>query len=274
MIQRVLHAVKRRLTSSDASARFTETFPTVDVFEWRPSGGAINFGDHLATVVVAKVLADGGHLLGEQVTTGRRMFSVGSVLHFAATGDVVWGSGINRKLPDDRHVFANLDVRAVRGPRTAAFLRDRGINVPSVYGDPALLIPHLFSGRFVRQVRHKAVFVPNLHELGHVKTDLPVISPLQGWNRVVEQILSAEFVVSSSLHGLVIAESFGIPARYVRLTENENLFKYEDYVFGTGRDKLVPATLIEAALDMGGMPPAVIDTQGLLDAFPWDLWKA
>jgi len=274
-MQRHLLSIGRHLTgrsSPPPSKTFTETFPTVSVFEWRPVGGAINFGDHLATVVANKVLADAGIMPGEQTDRAKRLFTVGSVLHFADTGDTVWGSGVNGKVPVEQHGFTGLDVRAVRGPRTAAFLRDRGIAVPDVFGDPALLLPTLFPGRFPRTSKMPALFVPNLHDVGLVEHDIAAVSPMIGWNRLVEQVVAADFVVASSLHGLVIAEAFGIPARYVRLTESENLFKYEDYVMGTGRDRLDFATSIDQALDMGGMPPIAFDPQRLLAAFPWDLW--
>jgi pyruvyltransferase len=39
-------------------------------------------------------------------------------------------------------------------------------------------------------------------------------------------------VLSSSLHGIVLAEAFRIPARMLRLTENEPLYKYQDYYEG------------------------------------------
>ena len=39
-------------------------------------------------------------------------------------------------------------------------------------------------------------------------------------------------MLSSSLHGIVLAEAFRIPARMLRLTENEPLYKYQDYYEG------------------------------------------
>lgn len=242
------------------------------MFEWRPAGGGINFGDHLATVVTNRILGGAGVMPDEEVNRSRRLFSVGSVLHFAKTGDTVWGSGINGKIAADQHRFEDLDVRAVRGPKTAAFLRERGVRVPDVYGDPALLVPTLFPGRFVPEVRQPALFVPNLHDAVS-SAGIDAVSPLSGWNRIVQRIVEAEFVAASSLHGLILAEAYGIPARYVRLSETESLFKYEDYVMGTGRERLDYATSIGQALEMGGMPPIRFDAPALLAAFPWDLWS-
>ncbi|MCC4116440.1 polysaccharide pyruvyl transferase family protein [Aromatoleum toluclasticum] len=245
----------------------------VSLFHWRPANGSVNFGDHLSQVLVSRVLALRGLTLDDQVEQSARLLAIGSILHFATHDDVVWGSGVNGKVPDSAFTAQRLDIRAVRGPLTEEFLRSRGHRVPSVYGDPALLVPHLFAGRFRTTGEKPHVFVPNLHDLRLVAGKPDVVSPLAGWNVVVAEILKARLVLASSLHGLVIAEAFGIPARYVRLSETENLFKYRDYYYGTGRTDFEYASSIPQALEMGGMPAFAFDPRPLLGAFPWDLWR-
>jgi hypothetical protein len=51
----------------------------------------------------------------------------------------------------------------------------------------------------------------------------------------ISAILRSEMVVSSSLHGLIVAESLGIPAILMRPPEAEAFRKYKDYYYGTGR---------------------------------------
>lgn len=250
-----------------------EVFPAVTCFSWRPRGDHLNFGDHLAEVIVDAVLATQNLTRFEEVRRPARLFSVGSVLHFAREGDTVWGSGVNGKIAEEAHRFQNLDVRAVRGPLTAEFLRRRGISVPDIYGDPALLLPRLMEGRFQPSGEDAAIFVPNLNDLGSFESPVPVVSPLRGWNHVVSRIVRARLVLASSLHGLVLAEAFGIPARYVRLSNKENLFKYNDYYLGSGRGEAEFATTIEQGLEMGGVPPLAHDGSALLNAFPFDLWE-
>ncbi|MFD1754674.1 polysaccharide pyruvyl transferase family protein [Rufibacter sediminis] len=224
---------------------------------------------------MSKVLADRNHLLEEETKKQRTMLGIGSVIHFAKDNDVIWGSGVNGKVDVSEHTFSTLDVRAVRGPLTRQFLQNRGIPVPEVYGDPALLLPHIFPGRFRKDPQKRFVVVPNLHDLKIVKTLRleNVISPILGWNTCVEEILKAEFVIASSLHGLIIAEAYGIPACYIRFTQTENLFKYNDYLMGTGRGEVEFATSVDEALEMGGMAAPQFDAGRLLDAFPIDLWE-
>ncbi|WP_205499826.1 polysaccharide pyruvyl transferase family protein [Rufibacter psychrotolerans] len=270
--------ILRRLTFSSPEPQAkpeTINFNHVNLFYWKPLDGSLNFGDHLSKVIVTKILADRNHLLEEETASPRTMLAIGSVLHFAADHDVIWGTGLNGKVDVAEHTFSDLDVRAVRGPLTREFLQKRGIKVPEVYGDPALLLPHIFPGRFKKEAQKRYVVVPNLHDLRIAKNLRleNVISPTWGWNKCVEEILKAEFVIASSLHGLIIAEAFGIPACYIRLTETENLFKYNDYLQGTGRGNIEFATSVAQALEMGGMAPPVFAPQKLLDAFPIDLWE-
>lgn len=269
MLKRLFQSRKRR--SVDGAKL---PYPHVDLFHWSPSDGNVNFGDRLAEIVTRQMLALHGLSLDDQVARDTRLLAVGSVLHFARDGDHVWGTGWNGKVPERQFTARNLCVHAVRGPLTAEFLRKRGIAVPDVYGDPALLVPHLLRDRFAVDPVHEHVFVPNLNDLALTRNFANVISPLWGWNVVISHILKARLVLASSLHGLVVAEAFGIPARYVRLSDTENLFKYEDYYLGSGRSEgdIAFARSVEEGLEMGGMPPACYEAAPLLDAFPYDLW--
>jgi pyruvyltransferase len=277
------HAISRRLkrlTASKPIARQlaeefgVETRPTVDLVFWTPpGGGAQNFGDHLALIVVTKILADAGLFLDQAAPRRARLLTIGSILHRAQDGDTIWGSGVNGLMKVERHTFRRLDVRAVRGPRTRVLLMERGIDVPEIYGDPALLVGRLLPQWQGRTKVRRHVFMPNMHDLPLTRGWPDTISPFEPWNHCFDRIAESEFVIASSLHGLVVAEAYGIPARYVRLSETEGLLKYEDYLLGTGRAGVEFARSIEEALEMGGMPPPVFDGEKLLAAFPFDLWR-
>lgn len=245
----------------------------VELFHWQPKSGAQNFGDHLSHVVVSRLLARHELLLDETVSARRRLLAVGSILHFAQDNDVIWGSGVNGKIDENKHSFSHLDVRAVRGPLTRAYLSGKGISVPEVYGDPVLLLPTLFPNRFKKSSRVEYCFVPNLHDLAATAREKNVVSPLLPWNEVVNRIIESEFVISSSLHGLIVAEAFGIPACYVRLSETEAIFKFEDYFQGTGRRNIPVAGSFADAHSLGGAPSLSFDPNPLMNAFPVDLWS-
>lgn len=260
----------------DFSEKKNFDFPVNEIFYWRPLTGGHNFGDHLAKIIVNKVLATHGHMVEEEVNISKKIFSVGSVLHFAKNDNVIWGSGINgKKMSLEDHQYKTLDVRAVRGPLTRNFLNEKNIFVPEIYGDPALLLPYIFPGRFKKNSKKSISIVPNLHDLPKIKNKTlhNIISPFSSWNKCIKEILEAELIISSSLHGIIIAEAYGVPARYVRLSETENMFKYNDYMLGTGRSHMEAANNIDEAIEMGGMSPLVFNPTPLLNAFPIDLWR-
>ncbi|WP_149543143.1 polysaccharide pyruvyl transferase family protein, partial [Serratia marcescens] len=111
------------------------------VFWWEPKDGIPNAGDHLAKVIVEQMLILQDKEIMDKKSSSNKLLSIGSVMHFANQGDCVWGTGVNGKIPLDKLNFSRLDVRAVRGPKTRKVLQDKGIDVPEVYGDPALLLP-------------------------------------------------------------------------------------------------------------------------------------
>ncbi len=249
------------------------SYNSVGLVYWVPNERTLNFGDEISRVIFLAMLARKGYTPFDETPSRATMLAVGSILHFAPEGATVWGSGANVHEGLEREYPATLDVRAVRGPRTAEFLRNRGITVPDVYGDPALLLPELFPGRFKAMGEIEVGIVPNWADLDRFRgSKLPIIDPMRSWNVCVEDILKCRFVLCSSLHGLIIAESYGIPARYVRVSDQEGTFKYRDYYESTGRPDFRTAGSIEEGLEMGGEPLPTFDTKPLLEAFPYDLW--
>lgn len=257
-------------------------YPIISVSSWRPEGeNYVNFGDELACVIVDLMLARKGATLLDAVPRARPLLTVGSALHRGDDDTVVWGTGLHGASLAHDHKYRSLDVRAVRGPLTAKFLNKRGIVVPEIYGDPALLLPRLDGGRFQKRSRYEIGIVPNLHDMSFIKASsfesrypmIKIIDPRRAWNLVIQDILDLQFVLASSLHGLVIADAYGIPNRYVRLTEREDILKYHDYYLGTGRILAISWSIEEARAS----DPALaicFDADKLMESFPYDLWAS
>lgn len=232
-----------------------------------------NFGDLLGPEIVAAILAQRG-IRSEDAIEDRRLLSVGSVLRLAGDGDVIWGTGVNGKSLDQPYGFTSLDVRAVRGPLTREFLLDRGQDVPEVYGDPGLLTGLLWPRETVGrpELATDTLIVPNLNDWSSYRRGPNVLYPRTDLRDCIARIASAEFVIGSSLHAIVLAESFGIPARFIA-SGHEPAFKYEDYYLGSGRSGYHPARSIAHAMELGGEVPPIWSADPLLDAFPADLWR-
>lgn len=234
-----------------------------------------NFGDLLGPLIARRLIEARGTPPARREER-RRLLAVGSILHLARPGDVVWGAGVNGHDVDEHHEGAALDVRAVRGPVTRAFLQARGATVPEVYGDPGLLLPLACPElrQWATTKRHEVTVVPNLWEAAAFRKRYGkiVVHPQTALEKVLRRIATSELVVGSSLHGLIVAEALGIPARLVH-PGVDPVLKYEDYYGGTGRPHFSPAGTVEEATRLGGEPPPRWSPEPLQRAFPADLWS-
>lgn len=166
-----------------------------------------------------------------------------------------------------------LDIRAVRGPKTREILQKHGYDCPAVYGDPAILLPLFYQPQPVQCRRDYSVV---LHKSAPAKVPHQIEILRHGFESFIDEIVSSKLVVSASLHGIILAESYGIPA--VLLADDRrdfNLLKYEDYYRSTGRYSYPIAATIEEALKMTPAPLPALEPlrNGLLAAFPTDLWE-
>ena len=94
--------------------------------------------------------------------------------------------------------------------------------------------------------------------------------PCWRWERVLEHICSCRAVVSSSLHGLVCADAYGIPNVWLdEFALEEGHFKFRDYFASQGRPFARIGSvgeMTEESLYRGGN---TIDLDALQSAFPF-----
>lgn len=158
--------------------------------------------------------------------------TVGSILAHINENCIVWGSGI---ISEDDHI-SNAKYLAVRGPQTRNFLLGLGYDVPEVYGDPGILLPRFYNPEI--ETEYKFGIVPHYNDFNLVKdifSDNENILVIDLMTNDVEfttnQILKCERIVSSSLHGIIIAHTYNIPAVWQRFSDvpfGDNI-KFRDY---------------------------------------------
>jgi pyruvyltransferase len=209
-----------------------------------------------------------------------RLLSIGSIMHMAKTDDTVWGTGVNGKVADSAYTFERLDIRAVRGPLTRQWLSARGIDAPAIYGDPALLVPALFPEftAAAQEKRHRLTIVPNFHDYPLLADAPEAIDPRGDFREVITRIVQSERVIASSLHGVILAEAFGVPVVALK-SSTEPPFKYNDYFEGTGRTDVPIAESLSTAERLlksqlaNDKPLSDWSAEPLQRAFPTDLWR-
>ena len=170
---------------------------------------------------------------------------IGSILEYMVTNDtIVWGAGA--LYGGDRRLKAvPKKILAVRGKLTREYLLNEGIKCPEVYGDPALLLPFIIKCNYSK--KYKLGIIPHYVDLNNKKIIKYISSNpdailidfrnYDNWKQPIELINQCETIVSSSLHGLIISDAYGIPNMRMVLSDNitGGNFKYLDYYSAVGK---------------------------------------
>lgn len=246
-----------------------------------------NFGDDiniplLEALTGKKVI----HISQSKLWRIPRLLCIGSIIEgFSSEKSIIWGSGCiygNKKIK-----AIPQEVCAVRGELSRQVLLKQGIPCPKIYGDPALLLPYIYTP--YTEKKYKYGVIPHFidYDLPHVKDfreKHPEILFIQfrnynSWQDVIEQINSCENIISSSLHGLIISDAYGIPN--VRVIFSDQIiggnFKYKDYFSGVGRHYIEPIDckkeicFEDIVMELGNYKPVTYNPQELLKAFPYKL---
>lgn len=258
--------VKRRLhLVQDAAVRRVTSrgLPRAPVWWWRD---VPNFGDLLSPALVQRYFRFRPDFSDEP---GRgRLLTIGSVARRARPGDLVFGSGLMREV---EFVASGVRFFAVRGPMTRDLIRDA--DVPNVFGDPALLLPRFYMPRTVKRV--SVGVIPHYSDQDIMRRDDSAIRNIdvtsRNWAKTVDAITSCDVVLSSSLHGIVVAEAYGVPAVWVRASDRVrgDGFKFRDYYASTNRD-VEPREWSSGLADLlsRATPAPAIDTNRLAASAP------
>jgi pyruvyltransferase len=160
-------------------------------------------------------------------STGKVLFC-GSIMKALRPNDIVLGAGVMRET--DKFKLNNNKILAVRGKLTEKIL---GVNC-GVYCDPALLLPLIYDPEV--KVKHEVGIVEHYIDKGLYKGGHKIDVYLN-WKDFIKEIKSCKKIISSSLHGCIIAEAYGIQAEWVKLSDNVlgDGFKFRDYLSATNR---------------------------------------
>lgn len=255
-----------------------------------------NFGDALSPQLVQ-------HLAGESVSIrwvprvyrGTYMLAVGSLLDRTIPDSArIWGSGIINIHPDGS---LSGQYHAVRGRASGKAT----LGGCQVLGDPGLLTPMLLNPREISSFRKpsrkfRVGFIPHYvdqHDLyrkfrNDYSTDSPYVPYLiniatSSIDVFAKSILAVDFIISSSLHGLVVAHSLGVPAIWVRFSDrvNGDGIKFQEYLESVGiipyKPKKFNAPIVEfsaviALIEMTNPSQVRIndfDPEPLISSFPY-----
>lgn len=241
-----------------------------------------NFGDALSPMICEVVSGRKVHYAKPNKCD---LVSIGSILHrvkegFFAKKVHIWGTGfIDTQTPkNSKHYY-----HAVRGNLTKGM-----INKPvAAVGDPGLLA-HLLLNKETPNKKYRMGFVEHYKDKNNASildildkipnsTNIDIFLPPKVF---LERISECEIIFSSAMHGLIAADSLGIPNAWVELSEGlrGQGFKFQDYysVFNMNvQPKLINAlnilTVAQDVADSYNRPNIEKIKKGLYDSFPQDI---
>lgn len=238
---------------------------------------ADNFGDLLSPWLVSKMT---GHEVVLADPAEPHYVAIGSILSMTNANSHVWGTGSFGV--EDRAMFAPDAVyHSVRGPLSRQRLVTQGVRCPVAFGDPALLVPAYFAPRVEKT--HRYGIVARWRERRWQNADLgPGVKLIDLGNPdvegVIEAMLSCRRIVTGSLHGLVMADAYGIPSAWVKSrTALGGEYKFLEYFSTVGKfrspqrfdtSRPVTAARLRHELQFDSRP-IVFDHRGLLDSCPF-----
>ena len=191
-----------------------------------------NFGDALAPLLLSRfAYLETQWSAIEQASIA----SIGSILDQIPAGwrGHIVGSGRLREKAELMFDPTEAKILALRGPLSA-----RGIHGTYGLGDPGLLANELIDAQEKKWdlgiVPHwlDKELVGRFQKLIPSKFSCKVISPATDPLTVLKEISACKRVVTSSLHGMICADAFGIPRRVEtcdRMNSEGGLFKFHDY---------------------------------------------
>ncbi|PCJ57477.1 MAG: hypothetical protein COA79_15715 [Planctomycetota bacterium] len=205
-----------------------------------------NWGDYLNKVLIEKITGANVHIVHinylkknwlNNLYKNKKCFTaIGSIMHYVPEDAFVWGTGCvyySAKL-----AINPKKVLSVRGPMTATVLNNSGIDCPALYGDPALLFGKYIDNKHLHNKEIKIGIIPHMseQEMAVVKKlsefdEVKIINIEDDFYSVIEQVSKCEIILSSSLHGLMLADILEIPNTWVRFRDDfpGDGFKFNDY---------------------------------------------
>ena len=185
-----------------------------------------NFGDAINQIFFEKLLHKKINVLNaKNHNLFLHYFTTGSILSFVNENSIVYGSGFITENSDLGNCsFTNngnstvykkpLQIISVRGPKTRAKLLSMGVDCPQNYGDPLILFPLIYSKNVYPTVKYGIIphyvdkksnnLTKLLNNLGSDSKIIDILIPDLNYKYFINQILDCEYIISSSLHGVIM----------------------------------------------------------------------
>lgn len=227
-----------------------------------------NFGDALTPWIVKK-LTGRSPVYTKAGSDYNHLIMSGSMLNHANEFSTVWGAGIANWADG---VNPRARILATRGPISRLRAITCGAVPDHVMGDPALILPRLYAPSL--RAEHDLGIVPHYVDQWRVQEQYAgtchIVNICDPVETVIDDILRCKKIISSSLHGLIVAHAYGIPAVWAKFSDSieGDDTKYRDYLLSVGVEPYQFRDLRNGGMTAVNMDPPKFDTDALWKACP------
>lgn len=206
----------------------------------------LNLGDLLNVEILTKICNENIEYTKPKTA---ELIAIGSILEYFLdkknklknkTELKVWGSGFIT--PPNQNLYLNrkLKILALRGKLSKKEMENKlGYSLNDItLGDPGILASYLIDKNSIEK-KYKVGIIPHYVDKEHSALDvmrqnipnLKVIDVQDNLYSVLQEIAQCEVIISSSLHGLIVADSFGIPNQWAVFSDKivGGEYKFRDY---------------------------------------------
>lgn len=225
----------------------------IKLYSWKAPGGKPNFGDELGPEIIQNLFSY-LEIAYEPDIKQADMLSVGSLLHILLDLEFnrpnkkvhIWGTGTIYPLQANKgsikeeyplHNFSELNFTKLKFHAVRGKLTQEDLKLPLLpLGDPGILVNRVYQES--QDKEDKIGVIPHFEEANHpfikklaADSSFKIIDVLRTPQEVITDITSCKLIFSSSLHGLIVADSFSIPNIHMILSDRlvGGNFKFEDY---------------------------------------------
>lgn len=162
------------------------------------------------------------------------ILGVGSIISYGNKKSLIWGSGF---MNNNEHIRGG-KVFAVRGRLTNEKIINDGYKGCNVFGDPALLLPLIVKPAFRK--KYDVAIIPHWKEYNYFKNKYGrqyKILDIRTTDveNFVEELTSCKYILSTSLHGIILSHAYNIPALWIKHGYiDTDGFKFYDYFSSVG----------------------------------------
>jgi pyruvyltransferase len=159
----------------------------------------------------------------------KTLLCIGSIMSWGKKNSDIWGAGFMNR----NDAFKGGRTHAVRGKLTDEKLRREGFPGCAIYGDPALLLPLWIEPKGDKS--YQLGIIPHWHEVDFFKEHYGkqyhiVDLRTRDVDRIVKQIMACEYILSTSLHGVIVGHAYHIPSLWIKKGAiDTDGFKFQDY---------------------------------------------